>query len=200
MNIKPDKKLLTKSWLILLTISIFLIIFTFILQIIPMLDDDVEMKDFSRITWIITIGLLILMWIISVPITILWIRNLTYIIGEDKIIIHKGILTKIQQNIPFRMVTDFKLERSLYDRWFGIGSIKIQTAGQTQNASGYEGKLSGLIDCNSIHEQLRNKLSLLFPSSKTGKFTEDSGLSNKNELTLILEELRNIRSVLEKKK
>ncbi len=94
MEIKPDKKLLTKSWYILLTLSIFILILTLLLHLIPLLDDDVDFSQFTKIIWIVASSSIILMWIVSVPIIKLWIKNLSYHIGDDKITINKGILTK----------------------------------------------------------------------------------------------------------
>ncbi len=201
MEIKPDKKLLTKSWYILLVLSIFIVILTLILHLIPLLDADVDFTPFTKIVWIVAILSIILMWIVSVPIIKLWIKNLSYNIEDDKITINKGILTKIQQNIPYRMITDFMLERTLFDRWLKIGSIKIQTAGQTQNTSGYEGTLAGLTEWDNLHEKLRTKLGKLHPESEKNKADESSVNSQSiDKLQLILEELQKIRSTFEKSK
>ncbi len=194
MEIRPDKKLITKSWLTLITLSIVIVLFACLLHIIPALDSDVDFAQFSFYMWRVVIGLNILMWIITAPIMILWIKNLSYFIEDDKIVIKKGILTKIKQNIPFRMITDFMLERTLYDRWLGIGSIKIQTAGQTQNATGYEGKLAGLINWDELHEKLRSDLTDSRSSTKEiSKFPK----VNENALENILIELKKISSILE---
>ncbi|MDP8202720.1 MAG: PH domain-containing protein [Candidatus Tenebribacter burtonii] len=195
MEIRPDKKLITKSWLTLITISIVIMVFALLLLIIPALDSDIAFSQFTYYLWLIIIGVILLMWIITVPIMILWIKNLTYFIEDDKIVIKKGILTKIKQNIPFRMITDFMLERTLYDRWLGIGSIKIQTAGQTQNATGYEGKLSGLINWDELHETLRSDLTEARSSSKE---IADLPKVNEGALENILIELKKISNILEK--
>ena len=195
MEIRPDKKLITKSWLTLITISIFIVIFALLLLIIPALDSDIAFSEFTHYLWLIIIGVILLMWIITAPIMILWIKNLSYFIEDDKIVIKKGILTKIKQNIPFRMVTDFMLERTLYDRWLGIGSIKIQTAGQTQNATGYEGKLAGLINWDELHEKLRSDLTEARSSTKE---IPESPEVDKEALENILIELKKISSILEK--
>ncbi|MDA3814635.1 MAG: PH domain-containing protein [Candidatus Cloacimonetes bacterium] len=197
MEIKPDKKLITKSWLTLITISILIVLLACALYIIPALDNDVEFTEFSYYLWWIVIGLILLMWIITAPIMILWIKNLSYFLEADKIVIKKGILTKIKQNIPFRMITDFMLERTLYDRWLGIGSIKIQTAGQTQNATGYEGKLAGLTNWDELHEKLRSDLSEARASTK--EISKSSKL-DEGALENILIELKKISSILEKGK
>ena len=99
MEIRPDKKLITKSWLTLITISIFIMIFALLMLVIPALNSDVDFTEFSFYMWRVVIGLLLLTWIITAPIVILWIKNLSYIIEDDKIVIKKGILTKIKQNI-----------------------------------------------------------------------------------------------------
>ena len=197
MEIRPDKKLITKSWLTLVTLSIVIVLFACALYIIPALDSDVDFTQFTFYMWRVVIGLILLMWIITAPITILWIKNLSYFIEDDKIVIKKGILTKIKQNIPFRMITDFMLERTLYDRWLGIGSIKIQTAGQTQNATGYEGKLAGLINWDELHEKLRSDLTEARSSTKE---ISKSPKLDEGALENILIELKKISSILEKGK
>lgn len=196
MEIRPDKKLITKSWLTLATITLFIILLACALLLIPFLDSEVVLKDFSFYLWRVTLGSIALMWIISAPIMILWIKNLSYQIEADKIVIHKGILTKIKQNIPYRMITDFMLERSLYDRWLGIGSIKIQTAGQSQNGTGYEGKLSGLINWDDLHEKLRDSLS----ENRSLTKPEKSDEIDADAMESILIELKKISKILEKKK
>ena len=195
MEIRPDKKLITKSWLTLVSLSIVIVLFACLMHIIPALDGDIDITQFSFYLWRIVIIAIILMWIIAAPIMLLWIKNLSYFIESDKIVIKKGILTKIKQNIPFRMVTDFMLERTLYDRWLGIGSIKIQTAGQTQNATGYEGKLTGLLNWDELHEKLRSDLTEAKTSTKE---ISKSPKVNESALENILIELKKISSILEK--
>ncbi len=197
MEIRPDKKLITKSWLTLITISILIVLLACALYIIPALKGDIDFTEFSFYLWIVVFITILLMWIISAPIMLLWIKNLSYFIEDDKIVIKKGILTKIKQNIPFRMITDFMLERTLYDRWLGIGSIKIQTAGQTQNATSYEGKLSGLINWDELHEKLRSDLTKAKSSTKE---ISESPEVNEGALENILIELKKISSILGKGK
>ncbi|NQT74330.1 MAG: PH domain-containing protein [Chloroflexi bacterium] len=200
MEIKPDKKLLTKQWLVLLTISVFLVFIAIALQFLIPLDERVTSSQVSIILWPITIGIILLLWAISAPIITLWIKNLTYYIEDDRITIFKGILTKQQQNIPYRAITDFILHRSLYARFLGIGAIRIQTAGQSQTATGYEGQLSGLVQWDDLHQQLRSKLKLLHPIAEATAVAESvPKLSSDDKLQQILEELKAIRKVLENK-
>ena len=198
MEIKPHKNLIVKQWFILLTISFSIILCGVVLQLLIPLKETVNLIQVAVILWPITIGLILIMWVFSIPIVLLWIKNLTYFIEEDKIIIFKGILTKVQQNIPYGAITDFILYRSLYDRFLRIGSIRIQTAGQSRTPTGYEGNLSGLIEWEDLYQQLRTKLKKLHPTTNLTTVTENTSQpSPEDKLQLLLDELRTIRKVLE---
>ena len=197
MNITPDPKLITKQWYILLTITCCAIISAGIILLLIRIIEGFLPQTTLLIVGLITSGSIILMWIIAVPIVLLWIRNLSYRIEEDRITIFKGILTKVQQNIPYRAVTDFALKRTLFDRMLGIGSICIQTAGQTQNPSGYEGKLAGLADFDRLHHELRSKLKQLHPVGEAVTTAEPVGADDASLLSQILVELQKIRKSIE---
>lgn len=200
MEIKPHKNLLIKLWLVLLTISLLIAFCGIALQLLIPFDEGVSSSQVAVILWPITTGTILLMWAISVPIIRLWIKNLTYYIEDDRITIFKGILTKVQQNIPYRAITDFILHRSLYDRFFNIGAIRIQTAGQSRTATGYEGHLSGLVQWEDLHQQLRSKLKSLHPQAESVTVVESPTRSfSDNRLEQILDELKAIRKVLENK-
>jgi uncharacterized membrane protein YdbT with pleckstrin-like domain len=200
MEIKPHKNLLVKQWLVLLTITLLIALLGVALQLLVPLGEGVTSSQVAVILWPITIGTIFLMWVISVPIIILWIKNLTYFIEEERITIYKGILTKVQQNIPYRAITDFILHRSLYDRFLRIGSIRIQTAGQSKNVTGYEGQLAGLARWEDLHQQLRGKIKNLHPIAEATTVAEKTiPLSSDDKLEKILEELKAIRKVLEDK-
>ena len=197
MEIRPDKKLFTKQLYVLLTISFFVLLVAVILQITIPLDPKNFATGVAAILWPIVFGTIFLLWLIAVPIKKLWINNLSYFIDDDRITIHKGILSKIKQNVPYRAITDFQLHRSLYDRALRIGSIRVQTAGQKPNATGYEAILSGLVDWDSLLEQLRDKVKMLYP--KTGAAATGSSVLNEKEiLQNILDELKDIRTILSK--
>jgi len=198
--IKPHKRLLTKQWLILLTLSLFILMIAILLQLLLPLEKEVDAKDVAIILWPIMMIILVFKWILFVPLLTLWIKNLKYVLEEDRIIIHKGILTKLQKNIPYRAVTDFMLHRSLYDRFLGIASIRIQTAGQTQSPTGYEGNMAGLIEWDDLHQSLREKIKTLHPVSESLGVEEKTPIRGDKDVSqLILEELRAIRKALEKR-
>ena len=117
-----------------------------------------------------------------------------YSIEEERITIYKGILTKMQQNIPYRAITDFMLHRSLYDRMLGLASIRIQTAGQTHSPTGYEGNLAGLINGDNLLGELRERVQKYLPAMKESILPENEDLiSSQQFLQEILKELQAIR-------
>ena len=198
LNFQPDPKYKTKQFAIAITVSLFVLILGILLQVLVPLSPDATPAMVAEILWPITIGALLLYWIITIPIVILWYKNLDFFIEEERITIHKGIITKIQQNIPFKAVTDFLLHRSLYDRILGIGSIRIQTAGQSITATGFEGSLVGLPQWESLLNELRKRVkeNQLQVSTKTEQPIQKSGDEIRQE---VLVELRAIRKLLEEK-
>ena len=197
-TIKPDKKFYKKCIYVLSTISAVTMIPIIIFIALYIFSNDIELKEISIVLSIIWIIAQVIIWAISIPIIKLWIKNLAYVIQDDRVTIHKGILTKTQQNIPYRSVTDFALKRTIYDRLLGLGSINIQTAGQSKSASGYEGSLIGLIDYENLHSELKEKLKKLHPVSESTTTSEPVRKSDESVLIQMLEELKKIRRNLEK--
>lgn len=195
MEIFPDARLNTKGYYTLLTLSGVFVICGVILHFVVPLNPKVIAGEARFYIWTITGGVIALLWLISVPIMRLWIRNLVYHIEDERITIHKGILTKIQQNIPYRAITDFQLHRTLYDRVLGIGSLRVQTAGQSQQPGGYEGKLSGLTDWSSLLETLQSRVKEFH--GKSDHAPKDSSVSTSDVLIELLEEVKAIHRRLD---
>jgi len=196
-SIKPDKKYFIKVVWILVTITVFIVLIAGVVHFIINMSQGNQEAIF--IIWFASVAALFLMWLLTIPIAHLWIKNLGYTIREDGIRIQKGIITKLQQNIPYRAVTDFALERTLYDRILGIGSVKIQTAGQSHSPTGYEGKLAGLTDYEQWHADLRERVRSLQPVSESITTAETTRLSEKDLLMQILAELKEIKKNTGKK-
>ena len=199
ISLLPDKKLRTKQFMVLGTISLFIILVALILQITIPLGKKTSSGQVAGVLWPICSAAIILIWIISTPLISLWIKNLKYIVETDRMNLHKGVLSKIQQNIPFWAITDFMLHRSLYDRFLGIASIRIQTAGQSQTPTGYEGNMAGLTNWTEIMEELRNRIKQGDQKSAGTRGISPKSGSSGEVFDEILLELKNIRKVLEEK-
>ena len=79
--------------------------------------------------------------------------------------------------------------------------LQIQTVGQSHSEMGYEGQLSGLLEWDKLHQQLRGKLKTMHPESQAVAVDEPAKTpaSQNDNWALVLEELRAIRKVLEAK-
>ena len=198
-TLKPDKKLVTKQWGILLVLASLVILIALLFQLLLPLSDDVTSEEVSALVWPIAGGVIFVLMVIVGPILVIWVKNLSYIIGEEKITIHKGILTKVQKNIPYRAITDFIVNRSIFDRFLGIASIRIQTAGQSQTPTGYEGNVAGMLDWKGLHQTLRDRLKRLHPVSEALATREPASSATERDLFVqILNELKAIRKAMEK--
>lgn len=91
------------------------------------------------------------------------------------------------------------MERTLFDRILGIGAVKVQTAGQSMQPSGYEGKLGGLIEYEKWHSILNEKVKSLHPLSESVTVAEPRQKSEKEILVKILDELKEIKKNTAKK-
>ncbi len=197
--IKPDKKLVTKQWGILLVLSFLVVLIALLLQFLLPLSEDVTPRDVSSLVWPIAGGAIFILLAVVGPLLVLWVKNLSYMIGEEKVTIHKGILTKVQKNIPIRAITDFIVNRSIFDRILGIASIRIQTAGQSQTPTGYEGNIAGMADWEGLHQTLRDRLKKLHPVSESLATWESFPPTTEGEmLSQILNELKAIRKAVER--
>ena len=186
-SLKPDKLYFKKQIYILLLVTVIVYIF-FTPFCLFMLGE----KDSGSLVLILgSIGWLVLCFFILF-FSKLWINNLSYIIKDSSITIYKGIFTKIEQNIPDNKVTDFVLYRDLFDRFLGMGSIKVQTAGAS-GQSGFEGVLNGILDYEKVHTNLREKLVSTQTSNESVKSTS---VSNDTVLVDILAELKDINKKL----
>jgi uncharacterized membrane protein YdbT with pleckstrin-like domain len=198
-TLKPHKKLITKQWGILVVLSALVALTALLFQLLLPLSEEVTSEEVSVLAWPIAAGAVFVLLFVFGPILVIWVKNLSYVIGEEKVTIHQGILTKIQKNIPYRAVTDFIVHRSIFDRILGIASIRIQTAGQTQTATGYEGNIAGIMDWRDLHQVLRDRLKKLHPVSEALTTGEPiSALTDKELWVQILDELKAIRKALEK--
>lgn len=197
MELLPDKKLITKQWLTLGTISLIIILVAVFLYFILPLSPKRTADEISGPILISTICTIAALWIICAPIIIIYIKKISYAIADKRIIIRKGVLSKIVQNVPFRKITDFKLHRSLYDRFLGIASIKVQTAGQSASGTGYEAKLSGLTNWDELLEILRNHIEKYDPGSTQ---PEQLPKNSSETLNLILQEMRELKEIYKHKR
>lgn len=77
--------------------------------------------------------LLCLVGIGLVIVLVKWIANLatTYEVTSDRLILHKGIISKSIDEIELYRVKDVRIDFTLINQWAGIGTITITSSDET---------------------------------------------------------------------
>jgi uncharacterized membrane protein YdbT with pleckstrin-like domain len=102
------------------------------------------------------LGLVLVIWWVVLPFLRWWTG--TYTVTDRRLIMRRGILTKVGKDIPLMRINDVSYQRSLLDRILGCGSLYIQTA-----AEGGTIKLDDVPDVERVHLEMTE---LLFGSAR----------------------------------
>jgi len=84
-------------------------------------------------------------------------RSISYELGDEDIIVKKGIITKTETMVPYRMVTNVSVKRGPVDRLLGIGTLEVHTAGYSQQTNA-EANLPGLVDYEAARQRVMAEL------------------------------------------
>ena len=125
-------------------------------------------------------------------------RSLAYEVQDDEVIVRAGIWTKSVKHVPYRTVTNLTVKRDILDRWLGIGTLNIQTAGMS-GTTGAEESLVGLTDVQEVYEivvtELRRFRGSMSPTA--AEVEGEPAVVSTDALSAILTEVRAIRRALE---
>lgn len=181
----PDRKYITKMiltiWLVFL-LGVFPFVF---LALIP------------ELGWVYLVLFLLgnAIWLALAHILVApYYRSISYELADEEVIVRKGIVTKTENVVPYRMITNVSVKRGPLDRLLGMGTLEIHTAGHSQNASP-EAQLSGLSNYAQIHEAVLAALRRYrqeAPAAVAAQATADDRVAAL--LGEILEEVKGLRS------
>ena len=111
--VRPTLKFINAAYIVV----IVLILAAFVLQ------------HFYEPTWPLWLPLVLvvlLLWVITRHFKRMT-RKLT--IGAERLVYEEGLLGKSTRTIPLAKVQDVRVDQSLVDRVFGVGSVSMETAG-----------------------------------------------------------------------
>lgn len=80
-------------------------------------------------------------------------RSISYLLRDDEVVVRRGILTRSEDVVPYRMVTNVALKRGPLDRLYGLGTLQVHTAGFSQQTAA-ESTLAGLANYQEVRELL----------------------------------------------
>ena len=201
--IRPTTSLIWKNYLqviflfCVMTLGIFLFM-TFIGFVANSNKNDGFLEFVSAMTiWYYAGWLLFgILFAILYPI---YYRSMTFIVHGDMIEVKKGIINKTEKHVPYRTITNIDMVAGPFDRIFGIGCIKIQTAGGSgsSNTNVAEENIEGLKIYREVRDYIINQL-------RQFRYKSDFGLSgpDKDDLSLstaqskVINELIAIRQIL----
>ncbi|MEA2069679.1 MAG: PH domain-containing protein [Asgard group archaeon] len=143
-------------------------------------------------------GLVFTFYILFVVYIYYYYQLMNYRIKKTEMVVQRGVIHKIEQVVPYRAVTNVAVFRSLFDRMFGIGTIRLQTAG---SGSPYpEESIEGLVNYQEIYDKLMSKIRSVRAMGLTAASIEGEGaIDLEEELKVnleILQTLKEIKSLL----
>lgn len=191
--LEPSSRYMGKMFLTIVLVAVAVMALGFFLSILVREDDGPEAAGNLIIGTII----LDLIWLVpAVLLTPPYFRSLRYEIHDDEVIVRVGIWTRSVKHVPYRTVTNLKVNRDIFDRWFfGLGSLNIQTAGMS-GKSGAEESLVGLPDVDAVYDVVGKRLRQYRGAMSPNAAGVEGG--GEEALTAILAEVRGIRESLNK--
>ena len=196
---KPSSQYLTKLRVAITIVALLILAGGILLGWLMSFDKDIGASG-ARIVFIVTAIADAVWWVPAMFLTGPYYRSLSYEIQEDEVIMHVGIWTKSVKHVPYRTVTNLNVKRGILDRLFGLGTLKIQTAGMS-GTTGAEENLEGLDNVQEVYDMVVTELRR-FRGSMAPTAAEEEiepAAASTDALSAILTEVRAIRHALEKR-
>jgi len=193
----PSPKYLTRMRLLIILVALLFLLSGALLALLIGLDEEAG-GDVALIVFLVTAGLDLLWTLPALVLSGPYYRSLSYEIQDDEVIVRVGIWTHSVKHVPYRTVTNITVKRDILDRWLGIGTLNIQTAGMS-GTTGAEESLVGLVDVQSAYDtvvtQLRRFRGAMSPTSAGEEIAPPA--SQDETMRAILEQVAAIRELME---
>ncbi|MBY9016370.1 MAG: PH domain-containing protein [Candidatus Lokiarchaeota archaeon] len=173
---------------------IMLMIFTDGLEEIIMFPIEV-----TYLIFIIAYSVFITIIVITYLYNVAYVKNFSYKISEDHIVIKHGVFTKIVATIPYSRIQNINIVNGVFDRIFKIFTVKIETAGSSAAAASAqkgiakpEGYIPGLKDARIIEKKIKEMMTKYsaVPSGLEDKIFKPEELAFDNFISYILSKMR----------
>jgi putative membrane protein len=130
---------------------------------------------------------------VFVPLLLKYI-TLAYRFEDDAVVINWGLLFRRETIVPYARIQDIHLTRSFLERWFGIGTVEIQTASSTRGAAE---SLLGLKDDEAVRDFLYQRMRGNEPVAAEAKPAPVATDDPREILVALRDELRAARAAVE---
>jgi membrane protein YdbS with pleckstrin-like domain len=154
----------------------------------------------ALIAGIVALSVLLPVFVIF-GIALYWIRkfhsSIRYVLGEDEIMVEKGVWWKTKSMVPYNRITNVNIYQGPLSRRYGIGRLAVQTAGFSGvNSSGYktaEADIIGIRNFEETKDAVMGYVKGMKPVAVEAEAEPVKGINRE-----VLEELRRIRKAVEK--
>lgn len=96
--------------------------------------------------------------LIAAILVVIYTRTMEFQILENEVIVKKGVINKEVKHIPLRNITNVSSRFGIYDRFFGIGTVEIETAGKSGQQTGPEAKIEGISNFFEVRDLILDSL------------------------------------------
>ena len=197
-SVTPDPRYLFRMRLIVTIIALAILVGGILLGVILILTGEIRLGGVVALA-LITVVLNGLWWLLALILSGPYYRSLRYEVQDDEVVVNVGIWTKSVKHVPYRTVTNIQVKRDVVDRWLGIGTLNIQTAGMS-GQKGAEEQLVGLPNVQEVYESVAEELRRFrggMAPTQAGVDVESTA-APQDVLGEILAEIRVIRRSVEK--
>ena len=155
-TVTPDRKYLFRMRLIATIVALAILAGGVLLGMILALTGEIRLGG-ALALFSVTVVLNGLWWVVALILIGPYYRSLRYEVQDDEVVVNAGIWTKSVKHVPYRTVTNMQVKRDVVDRWLGIGTLNIQTAGMS-GQTGAEERLVGLSNVQEVYESVAAEL------------------------------------------
>ncbi len=128
--------------------------------------------------------------------TAAFIRSFRYGVSADSIIIQSGVFTKDLSTIPFSRIQNIKITHGVFDRRYGLYTVKVETAGFSGPAQGggqqrAEGYIPGIRDPYMIEQKMKGQIAKFsrIPSGLEDKVFASKDIAFDNFISYIISKM-----------
>lgn len=193
VGLRPEKEQQT-MWLVIWAICSVISLMVWIVLLLAVPEEEARLPLAICLAVTAVVMGLIIIWI---P---LFYRSLEYEICSDCVKMRSGVIWKRRVTVPFPKITNVDVTQGPLQRAFNLGTIHIQTAG-AGGAQGARAEIvfTGVRDLEGVKEKIMERVKGYIGSRPEEGKEKVAEVSDSDVQGRMLEELRAIRSILEKK-
>ncbi len=155
-TVTPDRKYLFRMRLIATIVALAILAGGILLGLVLTVTGEIKLSG-AMVLFFVTVVLNGFWWLLALILIGPYYRSLRYEVQDDEVVVNAGIWTKSVKHVPYRTVTNLQVKRDVVDRWLGIGTLNIQTAGMS-GQTGAEERLVGLSNVQEVYEAVAEEL------------------------------------------